>query len=551
MDTSSHALAERILFLAPTARDAQMTQQFLARAGLSGVPCADIENLCREFERGAGAMLVTQEALLSDSTQCLSRALRNQPFWSDCPLVVLTTAGEETRQQMEALESVGHMTLMKRPLQVSALISTLRSALRDRRRQYEVRDLLALREEQAAALQEAVARAEAASRAKSEFLANMSHEIRTPMNAIVGLTRLLSHSGVPPQKQKEFLDTLQLSAQALLELINDLLDISKIENESVELERVPFNLKTVIDEIASIMTVRVREKGIALAIERDPECESEFIGDPLRLKQIVMNLLGNAIKFTEKGKVTLKVTQQPGPDSQTRMVSFAVSDTGIGIAEDKLHTIFDKFLQADNSITRRYGGTGLGLTITKRLVTLMGGDIEVASEEGKGSAFTVRLPMARVMQAQLPFEKDSAWNGRAPAGIGEAPSILLVEDYEANILVAHTILEQLGYRCAVAHNGREAVSAMERHRFDAVLMDVQMPVLDGYSATRHIRRDERERGLARTPIIGITAYALAGDRDKCLQAGMDDYIAKPFRPEELQKKIASSLKRREGEKLPA
>ncbi|MGE3624647.1 MAG: response regulator [Bdellovibrionales bacterium] len=542
MNPAPPPLTERILYLAPTARDAVSAQQIFRRARLHAVYCHNMPQLCREFENGAGALLVTHEAIIADTQRQLAHMLNQQPFWSDCPLIVLTAAGNETRQQMEVLESVGHMTLMKRPLEVSTLISTMRAALRDRRRQYEVRSLLQAREEQASALQKAAENASAANRAKSEFLANMSHEIRTPMNVIIGLTSLLSQTNVPPAKQKEFLNTLQLSAKSLLELINDLLDIAKIENESVELERIPFRLKTVIDEVINLMAIRTQEKDIELLVEFDPRCECDFIGDPSRLKQVLMNLVGNAIKFTERGAVTLKAELCGEPDSATCLVNIDVIDTGIGIPPEKVSAIFDKFLQGDNSITRRYGGTGLGLAITKRLVMLMGGAISVASELGAGSAFSVRLPLIKVSAAKV---ESRARGHMQPEYLslhaGGIPTILLVEDYEANILVARSMLEQFGYNCDVARNGGEAVAMLEARRYDAVLMDVQMPVMDGYNATRAIRRNEQRHGLPHTPIIGVTAYALVGDREKCLDAGMDDYIPKPFHPDDLQKKIDTAL----------
>jgi len=299
-------MEERILVLAPTMKDAETTQRIFSGAGLESFICKNVVELCHEMEMGAGAMVVTQEAILSDEMQQLNDGLKKQPPWSDYPLIVLTPAGVESQKALQALESVGHMTLMKRPVQVSTLISTAEAALRDRKRQYKIRDLLEN-------YQLATQKAESANQAKSEFLANMSHEIRTPMNAIVGITHLLSRKNVSQEKYHEFLSTLQLSAASLMDLINDLLDIAKIESETTELESIPFALEQLFHEIVSIMTIKAQEKNLDLLFEFDPQLEGNFLGDPLRLRQIMMNLVGNAIKFTPEGSVTLKAEASAQP----------------------------------------------------------------------------------------------------------------------------------------------------------------------------------------------------------------------------------------------
>ncbi|MDE3059763.1 MAG: hypothetical protein KGJ06_01985 [Pseudomonadota bacterium] len=383
MSEPSYAgLEERILILAPTPKDAETTQRVFDSVGLSSLICADMAQLCREMAKGVGAALVTKEAILADRTHCLQAILQGQPLWSDYPLIVLTPSGAESPQKMKLLESVGNMTLMKRPVQLPALLSTMQAALRDRRRQYKMRDLLADYEI-------AVKNAEAANQAKSEFLANMSHEIRTPMNAIVGLTDLLAAENATKEKRREFLHMLKVSGQSLLELINDLLDIAKIENESVELEKVPFDLCQLLNDVIHIMKTKADTKGIYLLFDCPASLGGYFTGDPIRLKQIVTNLVSNAIKFTDRGSVTLKVEL----DGDT--VKIDVADTGIGIPKDKQESIFSKFSQADSSITRKYGGTGLGLAITRKLVRLMDGSISVVSEPGIGSTFTVQIPLPR------------------------------------------------------------------------------------------------------------------------------------------------------------
>ena len=380
--------------------------------------------------------------------------------------------------------------------------------------------------------------AETANIAKSEFLANMSHEIRTPMNAIMGLSNILSMSQPLTQKQRDFIKTLQSSADSMLSLINDLLDIAKIEARTVELEHIPFSLARIMQEVVSMMAVQVKAKG--LSFTGDGECVENrmFLGDPTRLRQIITNLCSNAIKFTEKGGVHVAITCQPMEDESIETVCIRVQDTGIGIAGDKLGTVFQKFMQADTSINRKYGGTGLGLTITKTLVEIMDGTIGVQSVLGEGSAFTVTIPM------KLATDQEAASSEYSITSIIESATqklvkarILLVEDYEPNIMVATTFLEQFGYLVDVANNGLKAFEMAKQGQYVAALMDVQMHGMNGYEATQLIREHEKKHSIARLPIIGMTAHAMAGDKERCLAAGMDEYIAKPFNPDDLREKI--------------
>jgi signal transduction histidine kinase/CheY-like chemotaxis protein len=388
-------------------------------------------------------------------------------------------------------------------------------------------------------LEDAYKEAEKANRAKSEFLANMSHEIRTPMNAVIGLSQILSRSDPLTDKQRQYIDTLKLSAESLLDLITDLLDISKIESESITLDNSSFSLHQLMNEIVSIMSVKVREKNISLNLHFDEKLSGEFIGDATRIRQVFLNLISNAVKFTETGSVTVSVTEQRRNNAGARYALVNVEDTGIGISADKLATIFNKFSQADNSISRKYGGTGLGLAITKTLIGLMGGTIVVRSEVGKGSSFMVSLPLAT--PEEMNIKRHVVIPPPAVSQARAGGKILLVEDYQPNILVAGTILETFGYDYEIAMNGQEALQKLAGQRFDLVLMDVQMPVMDGFTATSLIRQNEAESGLPRLPIIGLTAFAMMADKDKCFAVGMDDYISKPFDADDLQKKIATLL----------
>ena len=372
--------------------------------------------------------------------------------------------------------------------------------------------------------------AEKANKAKSDFLANMSHEIRTPMNAIIGLTNILQATKLD-SKQEKCVNVLQTSAEGLMVLINDLLDIDKIESENVDLEHTPFNMTSLLEGVVSVMAVRAQEKGISLSVRYEAGLNKTFLGDSGRIRQILLNLVGNAVKFTDKGSVSVFLSNGGQTDGK-KDLTITVTDTGIGIAEDKIEQVFGKFIQADSSITRRYGGTGLGLTISKALAERMGGSITVTSTVGVGSIFVLHL--------SLPVESGEIKNALYSDIIyldkkknsSQSP-ILLVEDYEPNILVATIILENFGYRFEVARNGKEALSKFSPDTYSLILMDVEMPFMGGFEATRNIRASE-EGTATRVPIIAMTAHSLTGDRDKCLASGMDDYISKPFNPHDLQ-----------------
>lgn len=383
--------------------------------------------------------------------------------------------------------------------------------------------------------------AEAASQAKSEFLANLSHEIRTPMNVIIGLSNILSRNTGFPAKEHEMIRTIDVSARTLLNLINDILDLSKIEADHIEPEARPFSLHDLLQDITSMQSVTAQAKRLIFRVDASQVEGFTFLGDSARIGQIVTNLCGNAIKFTEKGSVDIEVEcRERSEDKDARRVVtvIRVRDTGIGIPADKRDAIFEKFVQGDQSITRRFGGTGLGLAISQRLAEIMGGTLTVESTLGKGSVFTLSLP--------LPV---AAAPARSPAGAVAFSSpdtqgmhVLLVEDYAANVMVATMLLEILGASCDVVNDGTEAVAAIDGgKRYDAILMDVQMHGMDGFDATKRIRALEHA-GAKRHYIIGMTAHALSGDRERCLAAGMDEYVTKPISLEELQKRLLLARK---------
>lgn len=380
--------------------------------------------------------------------------------------------------------------------------------------------------------------ADQANTAKSEFMANLSHELRTPMNAIIGLSGILASSEPLSEKQRMYINTLKGSADNLLSLINDLLDVAKIESKSIELEHISMNVPRMIQELISMMSVRALEKDLTLRMETGDGLADSYCSDPTRLRQILLNLISNAIKFTEDGEVRLKVTSVP-IDAKNHSVTFSVSDTGIGIPDDKLGSIFEKFTQADASISRRFGGTGLGLSITKMLVELLGGHISVHSELGKGSTFSFTLPLTvdlAVKKSSRDYKTQDEPEENKPSGI---PKVLIVEDFEPNALVASSFIEQFGYEYDIARTGQEAVDMVKNRDYFAILMDVQMPGMNGLDATELIRQHEAANDRHHY-IIGMTAHALAGDRERCYAAGMDDYIPKPFNPKELKTKLISA-----------
>ncbi len=380
--------------------------------------------------------------------------------------------------------------------------------------------------------------AETASIAKSEFLANMSHEIRTPMNAIIGLAHILKSSKPLTDKQQEYLNTLHTSADALLALINDLLDISKIEAQSIDLEEISFNLNRLTQDVISIMMVRAREKGLKINLHDDCVQDRVFLGDPTRVRQIILNLCSNAIKFTDEGSIDITLSCLPSLQEDRALICIAVKDTGIGIPPEKREAIFEKFSQADTSINRKYGGTGLGLTITKSLTEIMGGSIAIESTVGEGSTFKISIPFKLPPQTHaLPVSDNDA--GPLPAGgTGPGAHILLVEDYEPNILVAGTYLELFGYSYDVARNRNEVLEKTGQHSYVVILMDIELPDGSGLDLAKIIREKESASNRKKSYIIGMTAHALSGDRDKCLAAGMDNYIAKPFDSDDLKTKLS-------------
>jgi signal transduction histidine kinase/ActR/RegA family two-component response regulator len=549
---SQNNLDRRILILAPTGRDGELAARFLREGGFHARVCDRIETLCQEMLDGAGLIFLTGEALTPEAMQCLVEALALQPTWSDIPIVVLTSGGGEMPGNAEALSALvetGNVTLIERPVRVMTLMSTIRSGLRARQHQYEVREYLLAETRARVALEEseqrlrvALAAAEEASRLKDEFLATVSHELRTPLTAVLGWSHLLRLGQLDKQAAAHAIEIIERNARSQQQLVEDLLDVSRIITGKLRLDVRPLDPTSFIE--ASIEAVRPAAEAKEIRLQKQMDADVSFVsGDQARLQQVVWNLLSNAIKFTPHGgRVEVRLKRI---DSH---VEISVSDTGQGIHEDFLPYVFDRFRQADGTMTRQHGGLGLGLAIVRQLVEMHGGAVEARSNgEEKGATFIVKLPVLSIYQREA-IEKQASTcltddyyavelNDKL-----DGLRVLVVDDEADTLELIRVSLGQCGAKVTTARSSAEALGLLERVSPDVIISDIGMPGEDGLAFISKVRELPPERG-GHTPAVALTAYARAEDRLRVLRSGYQRHVAKPVELDELLT-IVSNVARR-------
>lgn len=532
---SDDILSCRILIVEDDFLGRTMLHHIFKKAGFSAIETAETGEEGMDKLQSFRPDLVIADMLMPviDGFEFCRRVRQDtDPEIAHMPILVQTALSQPVAKKH--VFDVGASDYIAKPVDPNEIIARTRVHLervvmmRNLRRYRD--QLEALVEEQTRDVKIAKEKAEEASRRKSEFLANMSHEIRTPLHSMLGMSRLLQGASLEAE-QRSCVDIICRSGENLLSLINDILDFSKIEAGKLTLEHQPFDMNAAIAEVVDMVMLSAREKNIALNMRFSPGAPRFLVGDVTRLRQIVLNLLTNAIKFTSVGHVT--VDTDGGPAERGRaLLRIRVEDTGIGISHAKLNAIFEKFSQADESTTRRFGGTGLGLAISRQLAALMGGAVKAESEEGKGSVFTFEAVLPVAEEASIAALSAGSDSPDGPETALQGMRILVVEDMQVNQFLMTKILGNLGCHVETAADGFTAVHKTRDSSYDIVLMDCQMPGMDGFEATRKIREGEKE-SRCRTPIIALTADVMTADRDKCLQAGMDDCLSKPFKPEQL------------------
>ena len=495
----------------------KIRQVFAVRSPVKGIPLSVVTL----FEEDAvyGQLIPTYFLYLAGSLPILVLAV----------LFVL----ERTRRRTQVLMDSVNATVQRSKALSDENSSLAREILRRERVEMELREKTSQLESMTESLRSSTRRAEDASRAKSDFLANMSHEIRTPLNGVLGMAQLLGMQDLSDDERVLYADTIFKSGQTLLGVLNDILDLSKIEAGKIELHNTPFEAQSLFNQARALFSERATEKGLEMQAGWNGAEGCQYLGDSMRLQQILNNLLSNAIKFTSRGRIELIGREVHRADGNA-LIEFRVTDTGVGVPKDKQGMLFKPFSQVDASLTRRFGGTGLGLSIVRNLVELMHGSVDLQSAEGQGTTVTVRVLVGIASTGEAEPKRDShgEWEGVSPEVFAGA-RVLVVEDTFANRLVVEGFLKRLGIVFESAENGEEAFGRVCRSHFDLVLMDCQMPVMDGYEATRRIRKREASEKLERVPVIALTAGAFSEDRERCIDSGMDDFLAKPINFDQL------------------
>lgn len=503
-----------VLFLSSNVYDSRTAAEVLQASGITTLICSDIDDLCENLSQDSGAMVISDDAISMEGFFLLKRTLEQQPAWSDIPLILLT--GGVSSRAMELFSELGNMSLLEKPFSRFTLVRAAEVALRARGKQYQVRDLLR-------DLRKSKEEAERANNAKSEFLANMSHEIRTPIGAILGFLELMRSGPNDSEKNQFYMGIVERNSNLLLRLIDDILDLSKVEAGKMTIENIFFPLTDLMIDIKSSMEFKALDKGIGFNFRVLGSIPEQISSDPVRLRQILTNVIGNAVKFTNRGRVAVDMFYT------APFLYVVVRDTGTGISEAQRAKLFQPFSQADSSTTRKFGGTGLGLILSKRLAQALGGNLELTdSQFGIGSTFTVHIRpelksnVKMVSANNLPStESKSITNPDRKALDGLR--VLLVEDSEDNQELVTTYLQRVGASVEVANNGVEAIDRASKGSYDAVLMDVQMPKMDGHEATKKLRYLHYSK-----PIIALTAHAMDEEKNRCFESGFTAFLTKPI-----------------------
>jgi len=538
---TAHVRDQRVLILAPTGRDAELGARFLRDARLSPYVCYSIEELCAQILAGAGIVVLTEEALSARAFAALARTLRDQPPWSDLPIILLTSGGSDSPVNAEALAllaAVGNVSLIERPVRMMTLLSTMQAALRARNRQYDVRDHIQNELRTKKELELAFNQIEEASRLKDEFLATVSHELRTPLNAVLGWTRLLRSNNLKAAEHDRALETIERSARSQQQLVEDLLDVSRAISGKLRLEPGRVNPRKFIEEAVEALRPTAQARNVRVKLKIDPKL-TIVNGDPARLRQVVWNLLSNAIKFSSPGGL-VELSARRAKST----VEICVKDHGEGIRQDFLPHVFERFRQADMTTTRAHGGLGLGLAIVRQIVELHAGTVSVESDGiGRGAKFTVKLPLLTASETSSTRKESGELRSDALMVTRdlEGVRVLVVDDEVDTRDLLRAVLSKRGARVTTAESASVALKKIWRRKPDVLISDVGMPGTDGYELMRRVRLLPEERG-GRIPAVALTAYAREQDRKRALAAGYQLHLTKPVEVAELSATVAHLLR---------